>query len=412
MQQRHSFHAGAFPRPKTYFGRTMSSLRSRFDTLSPDLRNFLLALATFGFASSLFDAIFNNFLDAKFHMGSFERTLLEVPREIPGLSVVFVSAILAFLPSRRLAVLAAALSSIGLVCLGTLSSSFYWMMPWLFLYSLGQHLFMPISQAIGMELAKDGKSGKRLGQMSALRNATAIAGSALVFVGFQFLHMSFLTTLVLAAASLLVAGWFFWRMIPDRPQPQKAHLRLHKEYRLYYLLAILFGTRKQLFLTFAPWVLVTIFQQPTSMIAKLLTIGGVVGIAIQPLVGKMIDAKGERFTLSLEAILLAFVCAGYALSKGFFPPSVALVLVAVCFLLDQTLMSFNIARSTYMKKIALDPSHIGPTLTMAVSIDHIFSISIALLGGLLWRHLGYQAVFLAGIALSAGNWLVARRMLH
>ena len=75
-------------------------------------------------------------------------------------------------------------------------------------------------------------------------------------------------------------------------------------------------------------------------------------------------------------------------------------------------MSFNIARSTYLKKIALEPSHITPTLTMAVSIDHIFSISIALLGGLLWRHLGYQSVFIAGIALSAGNWFAARRMRH
>ncbi|HOX50361.1 MAG TPA: MFS transporter [Fibrobacteria bacterium] len=378
--------------------------------MSPDLKNFLLALATFGFAGSLFDAIFNNFLDAKFDMGSFERTLLEVPREVPGLSVAFVSALLAFLPSRRMAVVAAALSGVGVVLLGSFSTTFYWMMPWLFLYSLGQHLYMPISQTIGMELAKEGASGKRLGQMSALRNATAIAGSALVFVGFQYFHMTFFATLVLASLSLLAAGWFFWRMTPDRPHPHRSHLRLHREYRLYYLLAVLFGTRKQLFLTFAPWVLVTVFQQPTSMIARLLTIGGVVGILIQPLVGKMIDTRGERFALSLEAVLLALVCSGYVLAKGHFSPGVALVVVSACFLLDQTLMSFNIARSTYMKKIAVDASHIGPTLTMAVSIDHVFSIGIALLGGLLWRRFGYEAVFGAGIVLSVGNWLAARRI--
>ncbi len=185
---------------------------------------------------------------------------------------------------------------------------------------------------------------------------------------------------------------------------------MHREYRLYYLLAVLFGTRKQLFLTFAPWVLVTVFQQPTSMIARLLTIGGVVGILIQPLVGKMIDTRGERFALSLEAVLLALVCSGYVLAKGHFSPGVALVVVSACFLLDQTLMSFNIARSTYMKKIAVDASHIGPTLTMAVSIDHVFSIGIALLGGLLWRRFGYEAVFGAGIVLSVGNWLAARRI--
>ncbi len=385
-------------------------IRERVHSLPRDLKYFLGAVAAFGFGGSLVDAIFNNFLDARFQLDGLQRTLLEIPRELPGLSVAFVSAALAFLPSRRMAALAGVLGFAGLACLGLFSYSFVWMMPWLFFYSMGQHLFMPISQAIGMELAKEGQAGKRLGQMNALPNAMAIAGSALVFVGFQFFDMGFGTTIALAAASLLLAGWLFYRMRPDTPQPQRSHLRIHKEYRLYYLLAILFGTRKQLFLTFAPWVLVTIFQQPTSMIARLLTIGGVVGIAIQPLIGRMIDAKGERFALSLEAVLLVFVCAGYALARDLFAPDVAFFVAAACFLLDQILMSFNIARSTYMKKIAIDPSHITPTLTMAVSIDHVFSIAIALLGGVLWRQLGYQSVFVAGIALSLANWIVARRM--
>ena len=35
--------------------------------------------------------------------------------------------------------------------------------------------------------------------------------------------------------------------------------------------AVLSGSRKQLFITFAPWVLVTIFKQPTQFIATLMT---------------------------------------------------------------------------------------------------------------------------------------------
>jgi len=38
---------------------------------------------------------------------------------------------------------------------------------------------------------------------------------------------------------------------------------------LYYWLAILYGTRKQIFITFAPWVLITIYKQPTQTIATL-----------------------------------------------------------------------------------------------------------------------------------------------
>jgi predicted MFS family arabinose efflux permease len=63
-----------------------------------------------------------------------------------------------------------------------------------------------------------------------------------------------------------------------------------------------------------------------------------------------------------------------------------------------------------MKKIALEPSHVTPTLTMAVSIDHIFSISIALLGGLVWRHFGYQSVFFAGMLIAVIDYLVVLRM--
>ncbi|MBM4152146.1 MAG: MFS transporter [Kiritimatiellaceae bacterium] len=388
----------------------MTHLKNRLTELHPDMKFFLAAVIAFGFGSALVDSIFNNFLDERFNIDGLQRTLLEVPRELPGLSVAFVSALLSFLPSRRMAALSGFLGCIGLITLTLFSHTFYWMMPWLFLFSLGQHIYLPLNQGIAMELANKNQAGRRLGQISALRNAAAIAGSALVFLGFQYLHFTFTITLLLAAVSLLTCGFCFYKMVPDQPHTHGMHLKLYKEYRLYYLLAILFGTRKQIFLTFAPWVLVTIYHQPTSMIAQLLTLGGLVGIAIQPLIGRMIDHKGERFTLSLEALLLIVVCAGYAFARDHAVSSIAFLIAAGCFLLDQTLMSFNIARSTYMKKIALDASHITPTLTMAVTIDHVFSISIALLGGLLWRTLGYQSVFCAGIVIAIISWFVAQRI--
>jgi hypothetical protein len=71
------------------------------------------------------------------------------------------------------------------------------------------------------------------------------------------------------------------------------------------------------------------------------------------------------------------------------------------------LMSVGIARSTYMKKIALDPVDVQPALTIAVSIDHIFSISIALLSGVIWNVLGYQFVFLLGMGIALLNFVTA-----
>ncbi|MCK7482063.1 MAG: hypothetical protein M0C28_36610 [Candidatus Moduliflexus flocculans] len=57
-------------------------------------------------------------------------------------------------------------------------------------------------------------------------------------------------------------------------------------------------------------------------------------------------------------------------------------MVCACFLIDQMVFSVSMARATYMKKIAIRPDHIQPALTAAVTIDHVFSITAALVGGL------------------------------
>jgi predicted MFS family arabinose efflux permease len=121
----------------------------------------------------------------------------------------------------------------------------------------------------------------------------------------------------------------------------------------------------------------------------------------------MIDRFGERVVLASEALLLVVVCFGYGFSRSWFPENSALLVVCACFLLDQMLMSVGMARSTYMKKIALQPSDVQPALTVAVTIDHVFSISVALLGGLIWNTYGFQYVFLMGTVIALINLVVA-----
>ncbi len=121
----------------------------------------------------------------------------------------------------------------------------------------------------------------------------------------------------------------------------------------------------------------------------------------------MIDHFGERVVLASEAVLLVFVCFGYGFSRSWFAESTAFLVVCGCFLLDQMLMSVGMARSTYMKKIALQPSDVQPALTLAVTIDHVFSISVALLGGLIWNVFGFQYVFLMGTVIALINLVVA-----
>src|SRR5450759_1609027 len=194
-----------------------------------------------GVAYSLFDSIFNNFLNDHFSLGGFQLAVVELPRELPGMLVVFISALLWFLCSRRIGVVAMLFGAVGALLIGFTSSTFAILVVCLFIYSLGQHLFMPAAATIGMELAREGKTGERLGQLNAIRNLAAIVGSFFVFLGFKFLGFTYQHTYVLAAIGFVAAAILMFSMSPEKTQTPKTFLKLHKEYKLYYILSILYG---------------------------------------------------------------------------------------------------------------------------------------------------------------------------
>jgi predicted MFS family arabinose efflux permease len=372
-------------------------------SLPRDFQLFLAAMFVFGFSQSIVDSTFNNYLSETFAISDFQRGFLELPRELPGFLVVFVAAILFFLCSRRLAALANLLCAIGILFIGIYSPTFSVMLIWLFIFSVGQHLFLPTNQSIGMELAKEGQTGRRLGQLSGIANISAIIGSFTILLGFKYFNLNFQLSYIVAFLGFLTVSILIFMMQKNQPSTAKAKLKLRKEYKLFYWLTILYGTRKQIFLTFAPWVLVTVFKQKTQAVATLLMIGGIIGIFFKPMLGRAIDKLGERFILTAEAVILIFVCLGYGLAKDIFSETVALITVFTCYIVDQLLMSVSMARATYLQKIAVAPEDVNQTLTMGVTIDHTFSISVALLGGFLWVKFGYQYVFLLGTFIAVIN---------
>jgi predicted MFS family arabinose efflux permease len=261
-----------------------------------------------------------------------------------------------------------------------------------------------------MELATEGKTGKRLGQFSAVANVAMIIGSFAIFIGFKFFNLDFKMSYVVAFLGFFTVATLIFLMKEDEPVSARMKFQLRKEYKLYYWLSILYGTRKQIFLTFAPWVLVTVFKQKTQVLATLLAVGGVIGIFFKPMLGKAIDKLGERVILTSEAVMLVFVCIGYGFAREIFTETAAMFIAFTCYILDQLLMSVGMARATYLQKIAVKPEDVTQTLTMGVSIDHIFSIGIAVSGGFIWLKLGYQYVFLLGAIIAVINFFSALRI--
>jgi len=387
---------------KFLFGREKLSSR--------DFYYFFAAVFIYGFAFAIVNAILNNFLNETFALSGFKRGMLELPRELPGFLVIFVSALFFFLCTRRLAALSHILAAAGIFLIGHFSTGYGVMLVWLFIMSLGQHIFLPLTSGIGMEFAREGNTGRILGQLNSAGNVATIIGSFVVFIGFRFLNFDFSLSFTVAAAGVLISAFLLYAMKPDELHPEHSKFTLRREYGLYYWLCILFGTRKQIFLTFAPWVLVTVFNKSTAMVATLMTVGGVIGIFFNPVLGRAIDRLGERCVLMSEAFLLIFVCIGYGFSRLFLPEKIAFLVAAACFITDYLLMSAGIARATYLKKIAVKPQDVSQTLSMGISIDHIFSITIALLSGYIWKAFGYQYVFLLGAIIAVVNLFSASRI--
>ena len=106
----------------------------------------------------------------------------------------------------------------------------------------------------------------------------------------------------------------------------------------------------------------------------------------------------------MDSVLILLVCLGYGFAHNLPNPTAALGLLYSCFVADNLLFGVNMARDTYLSKIVLKKDHLAPTLSLGISINHLVSMSIPALGGLMWIRYGHSSVFLAtaGIAVLMG----------
>lgn len=379
-------------------------------------RNWALlvaAVALVGLNLGIFESIFNNYLSEVHRIESSRRGILEFPRELPGFLVALFAGLLYALSDARASVVAMAALAAGLVGLGYFSPSFAPMLFWMMLWSAGHHLFMPLQQALGVSMAEKGATGRRLGQLEGASTMATVAGAALVWIGVDYLELSFTQFFTIGAAAIAVAGAVLWQIRSEKAREAPAGERgfrsrffFRREYGVYYLMCVLFGARKQVFLTFGPWVLVNVFGEPASTIAKLWVVASLLGIVFKPALGWLIDRVGERPVLMADALVTALICLGYGFGPGLVPGPWGLRLAYACFVLDQMLFAVGMARTSYLQRIEVKAGDLSPTLSMGVSIDHAVSMSLPILGGLIWARYGYPYVFLLAAAISMVNLFV------
>lgn len=368
---------------------------------------FALATLMMGVYTGFYDPSFNNYLAQVHHVGEVARGGLEFPRELPGFLVLFISAVLIFLPDTRIAVVATLLVGISLWGQGYLTPNMTMVIVWMIIWSTGVHLFMSISSAIGLRLAEEGHEGYRLGQLGSLESLGTLAGLLVVYLVASRFHFSFGILFGIAGTCAFIAALCLY-LIKPQPLKKSPAIIFKKRYMVFYILNILFGARKQIFLTFAPWVLIKIFHCQVATFALLGIIGTTLSFFLRPLLGHAIDSVGERLIITIESIILMLICTLYGFAPVWFSTSTALAVIMACYVADQLLFSLKIARNTYLNRIVDCKEDIAPSISMGISLDHAVSMIVPFWGGLLWVSFGFQWVFLAAAIIAFLNLLAAR----
>jgi predicted MFS family arabinose efflux permease len=309
-----------------------------------------------------------------------------------------------------MAAMAMIFTAVGAFGLGFLSPTTAALTLFVIIWSLGDHVIFAVEGPIGLKLARGGKEGKRLGQFGGARNLGTILGVGAVFLIAQRFGDRFGLFYAIAACSALAAGVLYMGLQVGREDGRSRRVVLKKKYGLFYAISALFGIRKQIFLAFGAWVLVDLHGVSVGTIALLYFVASTLGVIMRPLLGEVIDWLGERTVLSVDELLLLAICLTYAFASDVLPAPWDLYSLFAAYILDSVLFALRIARTTYLQKIADDPSEITPTISMGITIDHAVAMTLPILSGYIWEVFGFRWVFLLAAAIALAGFFICLRI--
>lgn len=372
------------------------------------IKPFLFSMFIFGISVGLYQGILNNFLAEILHISRFERGVVEFLRELPGLLLFLLLALLYRVPENRIIRLSFFLSLLGMAGLAIAVEAKWAAITLMVLWSTGEHLMMPVRQSISIHSALPGKEGEAMGLARSAGNIGSVIGYYLVsvlFLGLGSLEkLSVFRIIFLLGGIFTLAGLIFtFSLGKAEGHVKRKKMQFGRKYLRYYILEVFFGSRKQVFLTFAPYVLILNYGASTQLIATLYGIYSLANIFINPLMGRLVDYLGYKLVLILDSILLVMLCFLYGFAHHLFPPEIAVKVICLVFVLDAMLFSAGIARAVYARSLSSGQEELTGTLTTGTSVNHLISVIIALLGGLLWEQLGIELLFSAAALFGLGS---------
>ncbi|MEO1776135.1 MAG: MFS transporter [Pseudomonadota bacterium] len=348
-------------------------------------------------------ALLNNFVVERAAFDGLDIGWLHVFREIPGFLAFLVVWILLLIREQLLAYLSLILLGLGTAVTGNFPS-FWGLMITTTISSVGFHYYETINQSLQLQWFKKEEAPRKIGRVVAAGSFGSLVVFGAIILSWRVFELPY--EAVYWTAGLLCAGIaaFCWIAYPrfEAPVVQNKQMVLRPRYWLYYALVFIGGARRQIFVVFAPFMMVEHFGLAVHEVTALMLINYLFVMWFAPVAGRLIERFGERTMLCVEYIGLFTVFALYA---GIYFLEWGVVLAMVLYVLDHMLFSLAIAHKTYFQKIA-DPADQAPTAAVAFTINHIAAVTLPAPLGLLWL---YQpgAVFALAAALALASLLLA-----
>ncbi len=384
---------------------------------------YIIAVAIIALAHGFSDVILANYFKDAYNVTALQRGFIEVPRELPGILAIFVITLLSRLGDIKIAMISQIIASIGILILAFTTPSFYTMTAVLFIFSMGVHLFMPLQDSIAMKvMGSEGNVGTSLGKLKGIATGFSLFAAIIVFFGFRFnvfqLKTEVRSIFVIAGVLLLISAILLYSITRNKKgeKAERPKLVIRKEYKYYYILAIMNGVQKQVFLVYAPWVIIEILGRGADTISLLLLISSIGGMFFLPFLGKCLDRFGIRAmfyadALSFIVVYLAFAFMTFQLVSGNFSTTgVAAIVTFGIFVLDRMSSQMGFIRAVYLNKISKDKTEIPSTLSFGIALDHVVAISCSLVSGLIWTNFGPHYIFILAASFSLVNLAVAKIM--
>jgi len=399
--------------------------RPRFldSTYRPDAKvgRFLSVLVLVGVSYGLYRGVQDNYLAEIMNVTPFERGIVEFFRELPGLLLILVLALMYRFADSRVFKVGVALMAGGATGLLLTSGSAFFMtkifvVVFMVFYSIGEHVIMPVRATIAMDLAKREKAGASLGITGSISQLGNIAGFILVAAIFFLLgKFGFDRTDIIgyrivfgAAAALMVTAALVAVALRETTlKSQRRRFYFAKKFTKFYMLEVFYGARKQIFLTFAPYVLIIQYGADASVISQLYAICAVFGMLFSPLIGKIIDVVGYKVVMVADTLILIIVCILYGFAHWLFPMNIAFIVVCCNFVLDSIISIASMASNVYVQRIASNQEEVTATLSTGISVNHVISIFIALMGGWIWKVTGIEVLFSLSAIFGLANSIYA-----